>query len=630
MGNMLSPTSGYPVLPFRCLCAEVVIVALWASYMRCSSLLPFNTFGQPHRSSIISQECGYHNSMVDFTYRRRRCDTCQDTVYKDDDGPQAVVNAILGNDPDAPHDIWRLIPFAIPNCLIMYTIQNTHARCPRDYQAFVTTTVAETREYVKHSISMRKFAKDGPMVSTSISGRLPANDPTFYDICRKRLVKLGHNPQDAKVASEDMDLWLRQMWDLTTTRKLNMFWKYLPKLEVMVADAKRDRLDRELQHRIRDRRDIVTAFYTKIVKAHFQPEVWEYLPVPHAIYDIDLFSDYIHNEQEVVGELPVKAARAAIRRLTDKWVSDKKRYLVEIMVMAGAASPEASPLAENCALDLAGAVFECPRGIGELELEYYCPTLVGWEDAGLHLYCYNDITEPLRITDHQARIQFSEVGYKSVLALLALLELDPRTTLARDLDTLNARFICTNCPLEYKNGMQGRHAMDWRECVSHAIRMRRRLTYDLHKLPAFAILSESVAVPIRAHESIHFNPTDLSWSCKHCAEHFESPVLRQTAVAHVKESHSIFKPTENIDFFYRRNKDSPTRKLYFVGQDADSNHLCMKCYHPKSLRLRIKDRLLWHLRDKHDCPNPVEGVDWVKVEIFEKTTEEPNNPLQDS
>lgn len=81
--------------------------------------------------------------------------------------------------------------------------------------------------------------------------------------------------------------------------------------------------------------------------------------------------------------------------------------------------------------------------------------LIGWEGAGSHMRC-----GALR-SYYEGRVHFNQRGYEAAVALVELLQLNPKTALARDLDKLAVRFLCENCtPVD-----GGLKAYTWRECV---------------------------------------------------------------------------------------------------------------------------------------------------------------------
>lgn len=63
-------------------------------------------------------------------------------------------------------------------------------------------------------------------------------------------------------------------------------------------------------------------------------------------------------------------------------------------------------------------------------------------------------------------IKFSLEGHQTARDLLALSQLDPLTTTARDMDALDARFLCKNCD---SSRPRYRQALTWRECVRRVV-----------------------------------------------------------------------------------------------------------------------------------------------------------------
>lgn len=97
---------------------------------------------------------------------------------------------------------------------------------------------------------------------------------------------------------------------------------------------------------------------------------------------------------------------------------------------------------------LATSVFECGR----------CrKALHGFDAISDHLHCP---------APHDT-MSFSTSGATAVETLLKLLNMDPVTTLTGELDKLDHRFMCANCPVHAtgRRGVRGRYALRWRECV---------------------------------------------------------------------------------------------------------------------------------------------------------------------
>jgi hypothetical protein len=59
----------------------------------------------------------------------------------------------------------------------------------------------------------------------------------------------------------------------------------------------------------------------------------------------------------------------------------------------------------------------------------------------------------------------SGVGRHTASALILLVDLDPQTTSLKEMDETHALFVCTICPIEKVQHIQGQKVFTWRECV---------------------------------------------------------------------------------------------------------------------------------------------------------------------
>lgn len=229
----------------------------------------------------------------------------------------------------------------------------------------------------------------------------------------------------------------------------------------MVLLAKNERLAVEYTQRVEARGEEVAAFYHD-TKVYIDPAHWQHLPKNRDIQQLAFFANYIRSDPEPLGEqcIPVDAGRSAVLSFVDKWIKEKRAHLREILEKARPAAFQASQYEPVDVLDLATAVFLCrPRVSTHLD-PTPCPALIGWDAVGPHLLCSKD---PMYVTQrhpaYEKCFQFCGEGYHTVIQLLALLNLDPLVTTAKDLDKLNARFICSNISATNVD------VMTWRECV---------------------------------------------------------------------------------------------------------------------------------------------------------------------
>ena len=146
----------------------------------------------------------------------------------------------------------------------------------------------------------------------------------------------------------------------------------------------------------------------------------------------------------------------------DQWLACGKHWLLELM-----SKHHASVYFPDNVLDLATSVFICPLHSPIGDNAKCHSVLLGWEDAAVHLNC-NMPRNPQQLTKNLPELfmfEYSMKGRETALYLLGLLGLGA-STLASDVETLEARFICSSCPAEVKRGdMKGHFALKFKECV---------------------------------------------------------------------------------------------------------------------------------------------------------------------
>jgi hypothetical protein len=206
-----------------------------------------------------------------------------------------------------------------------------------------------------------------------------------------------------------------------------------------VLAAKRWRLNDAL----RARRKVVDDGITDVLYAHRAPSTWAYSPV-REIANFPEFTVLTSNEDEEVVLVPndvrLVAALAQLPAKLDAWcISQQGTLASRIPVAPGS-------------LELATTVFTCGREHTCTE-HFYRPQccLVGWRAAGAARGYSCEVS----------RLRFSEPASAAASALVSLVGLDPHNATAEQMDGLDQRFVCNDCPIQHR----GREVMTWRVCV---------------------------------------------------------------------------------------------------------------------------------------------------------------------
>ncbi|KIM36644.1 hypothetical protein M413DRAFT_286141 [Hebeloma cylindrosporum] len=293
----------------------------------------------------------------------------------------------------------------------------------------------------------------------------------------------------------------------------------------MVLLAKNERLTVEYAQRVEARREEVADFYDD-TKVYIDAAHWQHLPKIRDIQQLAPLVDYIRSDPKSIGEscFPIDAGRSATLGFVDQWIKETQAHLCEILKSARHAATQASQCEPTEVLNLATAVFLCRSR---------CPPSIGWDSVGPHLLCAESQVDGTRRrpTREKGFFQFFEDGYNTVIQLLGLLDLDPLVTTTKDLDKLEARFICQ---IPESPVVKAAAVMTWRQCVNHVAHVRT----IMHNPPALrlSVLTEEATQTVLHHEQLYPYPYpgDPVWSCRRCTEHLKNPTTRQGVVSHLK------------------------------------------------------------------------------------------------
>lgn len=234
-----------------------------------------------------------------------------------------------------------------------------------------------------------------------------------------------------------------------------------------------------------DRRKIVEEFYLDYHRT-MKAERWANLPPGDVLAYHPFFSAYTDQDTLDMGEsLKVEEGKALVPDLISDWLFDRQKELYETLpgvtpvdeaedVITDEEKKDLSPeeieakltvlrKARRAAeqkvmlerLQLAKSVFTClsckaSRHVGL--------AVVGWDDACVHM-CGTFQTY------YHMGWEFCSIGYATAGALVERVGLERDTARPEDMDKVDARFFCGNCPVKTKGKVHGRKAMTWRECV---------------------------------------------------------------------------------------------------------------------------------------------------------------------
>ncbi|CAA7258565.1 unnamed protein product [Cyclocybe aegerita] len=491
-------------------------------------------------------ECNHRGAMIDFAIRRRLCDNCMDdesvfhqhempSILKSEEEYETLQTLLRGshrNDPITYPDLdeytgeSRYLESEVLERSVQLREhldaigQNVPGAQDR-YKQFKSETSRTIQELAEHAKTCDQyFAEVFETIDSEYDLVLQNLLPRWTDA----LACLGHDCQD--IAHVQSRLKWMLYYDHVDRYSDKLLRRYLRWIEPSLNEAWANRLVKEHEERVVERRRLVLEFYGRYCSS-IGAVTRQYLPNVERIGQLKSISNFIYNRSEVVGDFPVVAVTKETEEFVEAWLAFGKRHLCN--VLSHTSLPSSSGLADERMLELATAVFS-----SRLSLDSSMPRsasgLIGWADVGI----YFDRLVSDGAADfseeggaHMSDLQFDKEGYLAVQHILGLLELDVDSTLASTVDALNERFTCTYCPL-LTSKSTWRPVMTWRECVSHFLHES-----DHHQQgPRFAILSNELKKSVLFHEAPFPPPSEPQWCCNHCGDSIAKS--RMDVVAHLK------------------------------------------------------------------------------------------------
>ncbi|RXW22075.1 hypothetical protein EST38_g3787 [Candolleomyces aberdarensis] len=442
----------------------------------------------------------------------------------------------------------------------------------------------------------------------NICNEMSMKQRTLADKCMKKFTKLGFDERDTDAASSDVYYYFRGVEVCRLTPKI--LEKHKEGIIQKITTQKRERLKRE-------RREFVDKFY-KDYKKTFKPEKWAYFPPEDLVAYDDLFTTFIQQDTlENVEELNQEAATAKLPEIRDDWFYQRQRDLYEMLPGVSAIDDSVEvPTDESLTPEEIDKQVEALRAQKKVDLkktmdERMKRATTIFSCISLHMCgSYPHV--------FHTNWEFCSVGYAAAASIIRQLGLDPDTAAPEDMDKIDARFFCGNCPVKTCKKVQGRKAYTWRECVTHAVEKEEDHT---HAIPAWLVLSEEANKFVKAHETPYPSPRRENWACNHCPEHFDKGVLLKTAKAHIKEAHSIENPVTDVDVVYlkgryERNGNGRGRSIFHYGIEPTCNLKCNLCRSGRVQRMWTIQALVPHLFHMHGISMPQSTRDYSKIEIL--------------
>ncbi|KAJ7594871.1 hypothetical protein C8J56DRAFT_1161400 [Mycena floridula] len=388
---------------------------------------------------------------------------------------------------------------------------------------------------------------------------------------QERLIKEGHHPSDVDATAHEIH-YLVHNESFPNYSLSNRRWNMLlPDLNRLVKVNCDERLQREYLQTIDERKLKMKRALHSTQRTRHTSE-WAYFPHDYIMREWKALADVIYAPVEAILEdIDYLEAVQSIQPNLDIWKKERIQELISML-------PQPKDLTPSV-LKLATSVFIC-------NIHYSVHHIQGCEDVTPHLQRHSSNT------CSSCGIAFSIRGAEAVGSLLQLAGLDPLTT-AEAFDQEPLRFLCENCP---PRGAKGRAAMTWRGCVAHFTNSKTD-----HENPAWQLLSPTLTEHVMKRET---DPrvVQSAWTCLHCEAHAVKPVARPLAILHVKTSHSIRRPENNVDYFYINPGSMVLSSPVFVNEMACM--FCALCSPGGNNRLRNLRHLEQHLFDRHQIREP--------------------------
>ncbi|KAF8878927.1 hypothetical protein BD779DRAFT_1789097 [Infundibulicybe gibba] len=493
----------------------------------------FLMFGKP-----ICEQCGAKNVQnIEFSIRRRVCVRCK---------KQHLVSAMRFEKvfPHYESTIMDMVP---------YTRSGGWTRGSRSPGKFFWASDVEgiasewavlqgdIHMYVKGARAAaaayrsRRSMKRSASLSTRLLVEASRKREQRFQEIQGRLLELGYDNRDIH----------RRMFYAQNFREdtefTDQFWARIrPEAVAMVEFWRDNRLERERAALWVERLNILRALYVEYAESLAPPQ-WCYLPNIYELAGFPVFKDILDADRGVnVSRQSFLPATGQLPTLVPEWISAKKDRLIS---MLGPSSPGtvAHPL------DLATAVFVCASQNCHDEFSFWLggnkiqPTLISWEAIAAHS------CEPtgglLSASYESTTVGFSQLGASTASSLVRLADLDPSLATITEMDALDLRFACLQCP-PLIPGRRLVGGYPWKSAVEHGMRTEHANWYRM---------SPEETQHIKQNETYDWD-NYIAWSCSHCANDFNKWRTKSDVIRHLSDMHHITSPVEPSDLFWYPGK----------------------------------------------------------------------------
>ncbi|KII96178.1 hypothetical protein PLICRDRAFT_240712 [Plicaturopsis crispa FD-325 SS-3] len=585
------------------------------------------------------QECGAENiQRIEFYLRRRVCESC---LEKNLVRERAFSRSFPGVDKCVLD-------------LILYTYDGAHSY--RDGHVYywrgdisaVTKALGTYKEDVKmlkpgaHEVLDEFISRRKAIVQSAIEhARMCEGWAVRVDEDRRRahvaevirrFEELGYEEQDILRLFDDDDDEEEEV-QITEEVTDSCWARIFPDLEDRLINIRDGRIEDEHDDVILCRKKVIRDAYNEY-KSNLVPMQWIHHPDLSLVVSDACFKAIVDSpSDEALNPADLGDAAALFQTIVHSYVENRRQELLAMLPgIPGGSSTDPHPPSETSGdnplpdeLARVTSVFQCDSAkcttTSGTEVSYFGEVhwtgLIGWADVKSHHICeaVSRTRDPDTIRDHlqRPRITFSTRGSTAAIALLKSVGLNHLTATSHELDVLDLRFLCLGCPIgKCKNCNQGRLALSWRQYISHFMNPTTEKSHS-HSIPQFEILDASLAAKVKTHEHDEALARQ-EWSCNHCPSYMKVPSKYAEVMDHVRTTHGISTPQENVDLFHIAPWKRFRRPAYGVAignsKNNEKNAQCLLCSRNHN-KLFTPDGVKSHLKSKHRTPVPVKDQHYI-------------------
>lgn len=211
------------------------------------------------------------------------------------------------------------------------------------------------------------------------------------------------------------------------------------------------------EDRLRQERKTLARKIYQAYQKSLPPNNWQYMPPSELVDELPALNAFFNLPLTDRGDLSPGELVPHFPRFVADWTTNMQNAVVATLPSSGSSQETFESKLDK--LELATSVFTC-RDCDDRS--HHGWVRVGWRDICRHA-CYKPFTWGLPCTTLEHNDDLS----MTALNIVYQLGLDPSTTTWRDMDALDARFICGNCPTETQNRVTGLKVYTWKECVRY-------------------------------------------------------------------------------------------------------------------------------------------------------------------